>query len=158
MKTDLYRPKYTEPPKLDEAGLVAYLITQPGVAAAYLFGSLAMGKATVNSDVDIAILLVDVPDDAIGSLERETQLSEGIRPFVDREFDLVILNRATLTRCQKVLATGRLLYEGERPIRIEFQMLVMREYAEVTEANQRFARLLWELTGEQPSSDLPSSE
>jgi len=39
------RRRYTEPPRLDEAGLVTFLATQKDIVAAYLFGSLAQGRA-----------------------------------------------------------------------------------------------------------------
>ena len=140
VKNDIYRSRHVNPPQLDEAGLIEYFKTQPDIAAAYLFGSMATGKATVNSDVDIAVLMVDVPDDVMRFMERETQLSEDIHPFVDREFDLIILNHASLTFCQEVLAKGRFLYEGDRPIRIEFQVKVAREYADMKPVYDFFTR------------------
>ena len=52
MKDDFGQPTYTHPPVLDETGLIAFLKTQPDIAAAYLFGSLAQGRATPRSDID----------------------------------------------------------------------------------------------------------
>ena len=52
MKDEFGQPTYTHPPMLDETGLIAFLETQPDIAAAYLFGSLAQGRATPRSDID----------------------------------------------------------------------------------------------------------
>lgn len=153
MKNDIYRTRRDNPPQLDEAGLIEYFKTQPDIAAAYLFGSMATGKAHPQSDIDIALLLTDVPGDTAQLMDRETQLSEAMRPFMDRDFDLVILNKASLTFCQKILVEHKLLYARNHFVRVEFQMLVMREYAEVSSAHERFARLLLELTGEQRPDD-----
>lgn len=49
---DYGRPLYDHLPMLDEAGLVAFLATQPDIVAAYLFGSMAQGRAAAHSDVD----------------------------------------------------------------------------------------------------------
>ncbi len=64
---------HTRPPALDEAGLVAFLATQPDVVAAYLFGSLAHGCATPRSDVDIAVLLTRAPVLLAGAPDRQLQ-------------------------------------------------------------------------------------
>ena len=46
---------------LDETGPITYLRTQPDIAA-YLFGSHAQGPAQPRSDVDVAVLLDEVPE------------------------------------------------------------------------------------------------
>ena len=96
MKNDLYRPNYAEPPNFDEAGLVGYLASQPEIAAAYLFGSLASGRATEHSDVDVAILMTPESDAMAADSLVETALVDGIRQFADREVDVVFLNHASL--------------------------------------------------------------
>jgi predicted nucleotidyltransferase len=52
-------------PKLDLAGLTAYLAGQRDVLAAYLYGSVARGQANGLSDVDVAVLFA-------ADLDRET--------------------------------------------------------------------------------------
>jgi predicted nucleotidyltransferase len=49
------RKQVTAVPGLDHAALLAFLETQEDVAAVYLFGSLAQGRATFGSDIDPAI-------------------------------------------------------------------------------------------------------
>ncbi|MEA3338488.1 MAG: nucleotidyltransferase domain-containing protein [Chloroflexota bacterium] len=95
------QPARAHTPALDENGLAAFLATQPDVIAAYLFGSLAEGRATSHSDVDTAILFADASDPlAVG--DRQLQLMDELERFTDREADVVILNTAPpscKTRC-----------------------------------------------------------
>lgn len=142
MKNDNYRPKYTQPPKLDEAGLVAYLKTQPDVAAAYLFGSLATGKATEHSDIDIAILLTQAPEDPLQALYRRADLMSAVARFADRETDVAILNRADPILANQILSFGRLLYEGNRAARVRFEVAAGMEYADYKPTFDYFADVM----------------
>ncbi len=45
-----------------QAALLAIVATQPDIAAAYLFGSVARGDATERSDVDVALLVAPGAD------------------------------------------------------------------------------------------------
>jgi predicted nucleotidyltransferase len=128
---DIDRPKYATPPRLDEAGLIGYLKTQPDVAAAYLFGSMATGKSNPQSDVDIAILLTRISRDPMEAVERHLDLIASVASFSDRETDVVILNEGDVLFRRQVLAYGRLLYEGERWARIEFEVQTGKEYADL---------------------------
>ena len=121
------QPRY---PRLDETGLVAFLATQPDVVAVYLFGSLVEGQTTPHSDVDIAILLVGASDPlAMG--DRQLQLMGELERFADREVDLVILNAAPPILRHQVLRNGRLLYERDRRVRVEFEVRAGQVYADL---------------------------
>ncbi len=120
---------YTQPPVLDEAGLVAFLATQPDVIAAYLFGSLAQGRARPQSDIDVAILLV--PMDSGAAFDRRLRLMEQLRPYADREVSVVVLNIAPPILQNQVLRHGRLLYERDRLARVEFEVRAGQVYADL---------------------------
>jgi predicted nucleotidyltransferase len=122
---------YTQPPVLDEPGLIAFLKTQPDIAAAYLFGSLSQGRATPHSDIDIAILLKRVPKQLEGATDRQLRLMDDFRRFADREVDVVILNIAPPVLKDQVLRYGRRLYERDRQARIEFEVRAGQEYADL---------------------------
>jgi uncharacterized protein len=131
MKDDFGQPTYTHPPVLDEAGLIAFLKTQPDIAAAYLFGSLAQGRATPRSDIDIAILLKRVPKQLGGATDRQLKLMNAFRGLADREVDVVILNTAPPVLKDQVLRYGRRLYESDRTIRVNFEVRSGQEYADL---------------------------
>jgi len=137
----------SRPPALDEAGLVDYLVTQPEVVAAYLFGSLAEERATSHSDVDIAVLLADASDPlAIGDCQ--LRLMGDLEPFADREVDVVILNTAPPILQHQVLRNGRLLYERDRRMRVEFEVRAGQTYADLKPMYDYFARDLLQKIGE----------
>lgn len=122
MKDDFGQPTYPHPPVLDETRLIAFLKTQPDIAAAYLFGSLAQGRAAPRSDIDIAILLKPVPKQLGGAIDRQLKLMDDFRGFADREVDVVILNTAPPVLKDQVLRYGRRLYESDRTERVDFEV------------------------------------
>ncbi|MEJ5199650.1 MAG: nucleotidyltransferase domain-containing protein [Anaerolineae bacterium] len=134
--------QHTEPPRLDEAGLIAFLATQEDIVAAYLFGSLAEGRATPRSDIDIAVLLNRIPDDELGDLGRRLRLMEEFRRFADREVDVVILNTAPPLLRYQVLRHGRRLFERDRRARVEFEVRTGQEYEDLKPIRDFFTRAL----------------
>jgi predicted nucleotidyltransferase len=117
-------------PSLEEAGVVDYLSTQTDVVAAYLFGSLAVERATSRSDVDIAILLVDASD-PLAAGDCQLQLMGELERFTDREVDVIILNTAPPILQHQVLRHGRLLYERDLQARVEFEVRAGQIYADL---------------------------
>ena len=136
------RRKQPEPPRLDEAGLVAFLATQPDVVAAYLFGSLAGGRVTPHSDVDIAILFIAAADPLVMG-DGQLQLMGEVEQFADREVDVVILNIAPPVLRHQVLRHGRLLYERDRRARVEFEVRAGQVYADLRPARAFFKEALF---------------
>jgi predicted nucleotidyltransferase len=140
-------PSRSQPPTLDEAGLVDYLVTQPEVVAAYLFGSLAEERATLHSDVDIAVLLADASD-PLATGDCQLRLMGSLEPFIDRDVDVVILNTAPPILQHQVLRNGRLLYERDRQTRVEFEVRAGQTYADLKPMYDYFARDLLQKIGE----------
>jgi len=124
------RREQSRTPRLDETSIKAFLSTQPDVVAAYLIGSLAEERATVHSDVDIAVLLAGGPDPlAVG--DRQLELMGELERFADREVDVVILNTAPPILQHQVLRHGRLLFERDRRARVEFEVQAGQIYADL---------------------------
>lgn len=82
------------------------------VISAYLFGSLAQGRAHRDSDVDIGVLLDwKAYPDAASRFEARLRLSSAIgRAFGRRDVDLVVLNDAPPQLARAILTDGRLLF------------------------------------------------
>ncbi|MBI3958809.1 MAG: nucleotidyltransferase domain-containing protein [Chloroflexi bacterium] len=112
---------------------MAFLRQQPDVIAAYLFGSRATGRVHPGSDVDIAVLL---DEDALPQttgwggplLSRRLDLIAAAEQFADCEVDVITLNDASPLLSFEVLRKGRLLYEGNRLQRIEFEVRAGKIY------------------------------
>ncbi|MBP7963794.1 MAG: nucleotidyltransferase domain-containing protein [Caldilineaceae bacterium] len=131
----------------DEMGLVALLRAQPDIIAAYLFGSRATGHFHPNSDVDIAVLLDEntLPQETDwGSpvFNRRLALLAAVEGFARCKVDLITLNTAPPLLCFQVLHAGRLLYEGNRPQRIEFEVRTGKIYNDMEPAYEFFNRAL----------------
>ena len=102
-----------------------YLQTHPAVVFAYLFGSLAKGKPTPLSDVDIAIFVNGVVDFAETKLEILGRLMDILQTD---EIDLVLLNTTNLPLIHNVMKNHRLIADKKPFERHIFESLAMRKY------------------------------
>lgn len=84
------------------------------VVALFVFGSLATGELTPLSDLDLGILL----DKKLSGQERFDKHIDLIGKFTGLmntdEIDIIILNNAPMRFVNKVLTTGKLLFERDR--------------------------------------------
>lgn len=104
-----------------------FLSTQPDVIAAYLFGSVARGKAGPRSDIDIAVLLEEDLE-PFERFERRLRLMADLEALCRSEVDVVVLNDAPLVLQNQVLRHGRLIYERDRQARIAFEVKSRKMY------------------------------
>jgi len=97
-----------------------------GVAAVYLFGSVAAGTDTPTSDVDLGILYEAAPASTLdaGPLDLEGDLERCLR----RPVHLVVLNRAPADLRIRVLRAQCLLVERNRAARIHFEVATRNEF------------------------------
>jgi predicted nucleotidyltransferase len=97
-----------------------------GVAAVYLFGSVARGAATTASDVDVAVLLRQAPpptlDGLLLGLEAELESEVGV------PVQLVVLNTAPCDLTHRVLRDGVLLIDRDPGLRIRFEVRTRNEF------------------------------
>jgi predicted nucleotidyltransferase len=103
------------------ARLEPFFRQTPSIAAVYLFGSIARGSETSDSDIDLGLVLVErEPADDCHRLlgELAAQLEIVTAP---RRIDLVILGVQGPVFCHEVLLEGALIYEGDRERRIDFE-------------------------------------
>lgn len=118
-------------------------ITQQfGLAFITLFGSIAKGHMTKESDADIAVWAEKLPDD-------ESQLADWVMALADaladaiphgEGIDLVVLNRAESLLQFQVARCGILLYERVSGSWRRFQSYAARRYDD----DAKFRRLQWE--------------
>jgi hypothetical protein len=117
-------------PNVDREEIVAHLAGRSDVVVAYLFGSLARGEATLQSDVDLAVLL----DAHLGRREQvESQLDMMIAldAVSDREVQVTLLNSASPMLAYQVLREGSRLYARDDKERIAFEVRAMKRYFDV---------------------------
>ena len=108
------------------------------LVAAYLFGSVARGTDSSNSDIDVGILLRTAPSGELNDLRFE--LEGHLERALGRRTQVVILNNAPPDLLHRVLRDGRLLVERDRAARIRFEVRARNEYFDLLPILKRYRR------------------
>lgn len=108
------------------------------LVAAYLFGSVARGTDSSNSDIDVGILLRTAPSSGLNDLRSE--LEGHLERALGRRTQVVILNNAPPDLLHRVLRDGRLLVERDRAARIRFEVRARNEYFDLLPILKRYRR------------------
>lgn len=97
-----------------------------GIAAAWLFGSVARGTARVGSDVDVGVLFQEDPPRTLEGyrFDLEAELERLLRIPVQ----LVVMNRAPVDLTRRILRDGKLLVNQDPSRRIRFEVRTRNEY------------------------------
>ena len=94
--------------------------------AIYIFGSVAMGTARPQSDIDIAFLPPH-PCDPLPIFDKSNQLADLLR----RDVDLIDLRNASTVMAKEVIRTGKLIADANTRQRQEFEMRTLADYAQL---------------------------
>ena len=97
-----------------------------GIAAAWLFGSVARGNARPDSDVDVGVLFREDPPPTLASYRFD--LEADLQDLLDLPVQLVVLNRAPVDLAFRVLRDGKLLVNQTPSRRIAFEVRTRNEY------------------------------
>jgi hypothetical protein len=124
------------------SSLLEYLAAQPDVVAAYIFGSVAQGRARPQSDVDIAVLLAADLDEET-RFDRRLRLGWEAERVIGRPTDLVVLNDAPPLLQHQVLKHGHLIFERDRAARVEFEVRAGQIYADLKPMYDFFTAVLF---------------
>jgi predicted nucleotidyltransferase len=110
-----------------------------GVAAAWVFGSVARGVARPDSDLDIAVLLRD--RSATAETERKTllRLAAELERATGRPVDLVILSLRDPIIAHRVLVDGALVHDEDVVRRVDFISDVLSRYLDWAPSYERTA-------------------
>lgn len=120
-------------------------LRQLGVAVLYLFGSHAEGLATSASDIDVGVLF---SPDSLPLPENKTELYNALYDvFTDvfdmsgfRDIDIVFLDQAPLELQFDVITHGRVLFETDSDIRLDFEERVAALYRDFRPLLNEFNR------------------
>lgn len=121
-----------------------YLSGKSEVLLVYLFGSAAKNPSQAK-DIDIAVLLSEEAfrkeDPSDPQIKLEVELYKLLRKEqLKIEVDVVVLNNAPVILRHEVLKYGKLLYQRDEAIRIEFEAKSEIEFYDF----QPYRRLFWE--------------
>lgn len=114
----------------------------PDIQAAYIFGSVAQGRARPDSDIDIAVLLGRrLPDSR--ALHYRLRLAGELGAALHRgDVQLVILNDAPPLLAHRVLSRGALVFERSRAARVRFHVQTASRYADMVPTMERYVSRL----------------
>jgi predicted nucleotidyltransferase len=105
---------------------LASVAEREGIAAAYLFGSVARGTAGPGSDVDVGILYREDPPLTLESLG--FRLEGDLESLLEMPVQVVVLNHAPVDLAIRVLRDGKLLVDQERSARVHFEVRTRFEF------------------------------
>ena len=108
------------------------------VVAAYLFGSVARGTDSSDSDVDVGVLLRKASPGELNDLR--FTLEGNLERALGRQIQVVVLNGAPPDLVHRVLRDGRLLVERDRTARIRFEVRARNEYFDLLPVLKRYRR------------------
>ena len=109
-----------------------------GLAAAYLFGSVARGTARPDSDVDVGVLYAGEPPPGLPGLAGH--LEAALERLLHLPVQLVVLNRAPVDLAKRVLRDGILLLDRDRSRRIRFEVRTRQEFWDLEPFLRRYRR------------------
>lgn len=112
------------------------------VCFAYLFGSIAAGRQTARSDIDLAIFLCKFP--GLDRLDLAATLSAELRAVVD----VTILNEASPAVRHQVLKTRILLIDRSPDERRRFEMITRKSYEDYLYLHTKYMKALRKKYGE----------
>jgi predicted nucleotidyltransferase len=97
-----------------------------GIAAAYLFGSVARGTAGPRSDVDVGVLYSSEPPRGLDAFRLEGEIER----VLDLPVQVVTLDRAPVDLVHRVLL-GRLLVDRDPSRRVRFEVRAHNEFFDI---------------------------
>ncbi len=108
--------------------LADFLSKQEHIKLAYLFGSVASGKAGKLSDMDIAVLIDDILNKK-DKFEFQLKLISDITDLLKIErVDLVVMNDAPLSLKYEIIKANYPLFIRDRIEKIDFEQKVLSRY------------------------------
>lgn len=122
---------------------VARLVARhPDIQAAYIFGSVAQGRARPDSDIDVAVLLGRRLPDARALRYRLALAGELGAALHRNDVQLVILNDAPPLLAQRVLSRGVLVFQRSRATRVRFHVATAQRYEDMVPTLERYVERL----------------
>jgi predicted nucleotidyltransferase len=109
-----------------------------GIAAVYLFGSVARGEARASSDVDVAVLFERTPPRTLQG--RPFELEAALESSLRRQVQLVTLNDAPPDLVHRVLRDGRLILDRDPVSRIRFEVHARNAYFDLEPVRRAYRR------------------
>ena len=115
-------------------------LMQQGVQFAYLFGSVAAGKAGPLSDVDVAVYLDPALSRKVRFARRLQCIGVVTQALQRDDVDVVVINDADADLVQDILIHGLLLFCRDHTILADFRYHFTREYLDFAYYREQYLR------------------
>ena len=125
-----------------ENAVTSCLAARKEVLAAYIFGSVASGRARRDSDVDIAVLVSDKIMRGDSWKYRLESISSLVDALCRDDVDLILLNEAPPLLAHRVLSKGKLILERSASARVAFQVRTVNRYLDTQPMRNLFLERL----------------
>ncbi len=113
-----------------------YFEKREEIIFAFLFGSVANGKTTGISDIDIAVMLdeskIDKAKNPYGY--KAELLAKLISMLSFNDIDLIVLNEAPLLLKHRIVQSGREIYTKNEKLSTQFRVKVMEQFLDLKPA------------------------
>jgi hypothetical protein len=114
--------------QIDINRVVDYFECRDEISTLYIFGSTAKGRETSESDIDVAVL-IDEQKKGRRTYEALKKVYYAASPKLSRRpVQIVILNTASPFLKYRILKTGKVLFEKNRRLRVNFTANTITEY------------------------------
>jgi len=123
---------------LAEPIIANYFREKPGIAAVYLFGSVAKGTARPESDVDIGVLYRATPAPTL--LDQPFSDEADLAQLLARPVQVIVMNGAPADLVHRILRDGILVLEPDKSRRIAFEVRARNEYFDLLPMLREYRR------------------
>lgn len=117
--------------------VVEYLSLERPIIAVYLFGSMAKGNATGKSDIDLGILLKE-DFDFLADFDYKLRLMGKLRDITGKTVDIIFINRADPILQYHIRKYGKVISEGDRIKRIEYEVQARKNYFDFLPMHKKY--------------------
>jgi predicted nucleotidyltransferase len=128
----------TEASRIEEQLRAFFQVAHHDLIAVYLYGSVARGRFSAGSDVDVAILFPRPPPKTFEALP--FQLENELEKRLGRTVQAVVLNQASPDLCHRVFRDGKLILDRDPGSRIRFEVKARNDYFDLLPIIQRYRR------------------
>ncbi len=111
--------------KIKPSRIKEFFMKEDNIIAVYLFGSHAVDVAREDSDIDLAVLMEQIPDNP---LKYRIDKSIELERILKKEVDLIIINNAPLILQFQVIKEGKIIFEKCADKRAKYQMHFLSRY------------------------------
>lgn len=117
--------------------IVKYLSHEKTVTAAYLFGSMAKGKTTGESDIDLGLLLKD-DFNLLANFDYKLRLIRELEELTSKRMDIVFINTADPILQYEIRKHGKLVFERDKQKRIAYEILARKMYFDFLPMHKKY--------------------